>query len=123
MIDPADAPAYADEGGDVVSIYECPECSEDLRVEFRANLPAHMIGLACPRGCVGLPVRVRDTARLDETFGARRPDRCWNCQEEVHADDFPRTDDGYALHPGECAEEYREDMRLLEQIQGGDSDA
>lgn len=119
-IDPSETADYADAAGDVVTIYQCPDCETDLRVEFRADLPAHMIGLACPQGCVGLPVRVRDAARLDETFDGRRAPTCWDCRDEVHTDDPPTTDDGYPLHPGECAESYREDMRRLEMLQEGD---
>lgn len=117
MIGPEDAGDY-DELGDVVSIYQCPECDADLRVEYRGDIPAHAIGLACPHGCVGMPIRVRDAARLDEAFESRLPPMCWNCQEEVHSKDFPETDDGHPLHSGECAEQYREDMRRLERLTG-----
>jgi hypothetical protein len=109
---------YADEAGDVVSIYQCPDCGEDLRVEFRENVPAHMIGLACPNGCIGLPVRIRDAARLDETFETRQPWRCYECREEIHVDDPPETENGWPLHPGECDESYRDDIRRLRAVGG-----
>lgn len=117
MIDPDDAGDY-DDLGDIVSIYQCPECEADLRVEFREDVPAHAIGLACPYGCVGMPIRVRDPARLDEAFETRRAPNCWNCHEEVHAGDYPVTSNGHPLHSGDCFEQYREDMRRLEILEG-----
>lgn len=119
MIDPEDVRNYSDEAGDTVSVYECPECGTALRVEFRKNLPAHMIGLACPHGCVGLPVRIRDAARLDEAFVTGQPPYCLECQDEIVVADHPETDDGYPLHPGECAAAYREQMDRLEATRGG----
>ncbi|QLG47866.1 hypothetical protein [Natrinema halophilum] len=117
MIDPGDADDYV-ELGDVVSIYHCPECDADLRIEFRADMPAHAIGLACPHGHVGIPIRVRDPARLDEAFESRHPPMCWECSEEVHSGDHPSTKDGYPLHSGECTRIYHEQMDRLELLQG-----
>lgn len=118
MIDPDDAGDY-NELGDVISIYQCPECEADLRVEFREDVPAHAIGLACPHGHVGMPIRMRDAARLDEAFETRQPDNCYECWDEVHVDRHPTTDDGQPLHPGECADQYREDRRRLEALEAG----
>jgi len=120
MSEAADPAEYAEAAGDVISVYRCDECGEDLRVEFREEVPAHMIGLACPEGCTGFPVRLRDAARLDEVFDTRHVPRCWHCQDEILSDAPPETDEGYPLHPGECAESYREDMRRLEMLGGGD---
>ncbi|PCR89344.1 hypothetical protein [Natrinema ejinorense] len=117
MIDPDDAGDY-DELGDVISIYQCPGCGADLRVEFREDVPAHAIGLACPHGCVGLPIRVRDPARLDEAFETRRPPTCWECHEEIHSGEHPTTEDGYPLHSGECTKAYHEQKERLEALQG-----
>lgn len=119
MIDPSDAPAYDDHFGDVVSVYQCPDCGDPLRVEFREKIPGHAIGLACPKGHVGMVVRLRDAARLDEAFESEQVPKCWNCREEIHASLPPETDCGHPLHPGECAESYREDMRRLEALQEG----
>lgn len=107
-----------DEFGDIVSVYTCPECEEDLQVEWRDGMPAHMIGLACPNGHVGLPVRVRDAARLDESFETRRVPRCFECQEQILGVEPVETDEGRTLHPGECAESHRDDLALIDALGG-----
>lgn len=106
------------EFGDIISVYTCPECDADLRVEYRDGMPAHMLGLACPNGHVGLPVRIRDAARLDETFETRRVPRCFECQEQIIGTDPVETDEGRTLHPGECLEDHRRDMERLEALGG-----
>lgn len=115
---PAD---YADhEFGDVISRYICPEdgCGRELRVEYRDGMPASMFGLACPAGHVGLGVRVRDAAALDEVADTEHVPRCWECQEQILGEE-PTTVEGRTVHPGDCASDAREQFRRLEAIDGG----
>lgn len=112
---------YADDVfGDVINRYICPEdgCKRELRVEYREDMPASMIGLACPAGHIGLGVRVRDAAALDEVAGTERPEFCWQCQDQILGDD-PVTVRGRTVHPGDCASKAREELRRLDALDGG----
>lgn len=90
------------EFGDIIGRYECPECGEGLVVEYRDGMPAAMLGLACPHGHVGLGVRIRDPASIDDVADTRRVPHCWECQEQItDVENPPETTDGHPMHP-EC---------------------
>lgn len=111
---------YADtEFGGVISRHICPDCGERLVVEYREGMPASMLGLACPEGHVGLGVRLRDAAAVDEVAETERVPFCFDCQGQIlNEENPPETEDGHPLHPGECAESHREDMRRLAALGG-----
>jgi len=115
---PADYEEY--DFGDVVSRYVCPEdgCERELRVEFRDGMPASMFGLACPAGHVGLGVRVRDAAALDEVADTENPEFCFQCQDQILGTD-PVTVGDRTVHPEDCATEAREDLRRMGALDGG----
>jgi len=109
-----DVEDYADQLGDVYGIWTCPECGEDLRLEFREDTPTAYVGAACPDGCFGALLRVGGRLDLDSAAEKRQPDRCFICRDEVHDwDGEPIAEDEWPLHEGDCAEEYQADKQLL----------
>jgi predicted RNA-binding Zn-ribbon protein involved in translation (DUF1610 family) len=120
--------AVIEDPGSVLSIFTCPECGEDLRLETREGIGHEYAAVICPDECWGVALRIAGELELDTDADTRDPAGwCHTCQDQivepedavaVGEEDLPETVSSDLAHVGECAETYREEHRRLGQLRG-----
>jgi hypothetical protein len=111
-----------EEIGDVINVFVCPECGEDLRLEVRDRLHSEYVAAICPEECFAVALRAAGTLDLDSEAATRRAAGwCVQCLEQVvdpdDAVDVTHGGESNIVHNGGCAEEFHRDQRRA----GGDA--